>query len=77
MTVIFSFKYQNLPFLAGDLLLSGMSSSTELNVPTIGEVEQIFPDGSRFVPLRLGQKVNLISDNLAVAWAGDLGSAQK
>lgn len=75
MTVIFSFEYKELPFLAGDLLLSGMSSKTELNVPTIGQVEQVFPNGSGFVPLELRQKVNLISDNLAIAWAGDLIAA--
>lgn len=77
MTVIATFSINTCPILLGDLLVSSNEQlQSTLNVPTIGEITQIFPKGSGFVPTGLRQKTAVVNDNLALAWAGTRISAQ-
>lgn len=77
MTVIASFNINTCPILLGDLLISGNENlQSFLNVPTIGEITKIFPKGSGFVPTGLRQKIAILNENLALAWAGARISAQ-
>lgn len=77
MTVIASFNTNTCPILLGDLLVSGDENLySSLNVPAIGEITQIFPKGSGFVPTGLRQKIAIVNENLALAWAGNRISAQ-
>lgn len=77
MTIIASFNINTCPILLGDLLISGNENlQSSLNVPTIGEITEIFPKGSGFVPTGLRQKIAVLNDNLALAWAGTRISAQ-
>ncbi len=76
MTVIATFSINACPILMGDLLISGDESpQSSLNVPTIGDIDQIFPQGSGYLPTSLNQKLSIMNDNLAIAWAGTKISA--
>jgi hypothetical protein len=77
MTVISSFSINNCPILLGDLLVSGDENlQLSLSIPTIGEITKVFPKGSGFVPTGLTQKIAIMNDNLALAWAGSRISAK-
>jgi hypothetical protein len=72
MTLIAGFSIDNQPVLIGDLVLSGpeWSGSSNVDIPTIGDSQNIFPEGSGFVISGITQKVNVLSENLMIAWAG-------
>lgn len=76
MTIIASFRAHGVPFLLGDLLLTGVQQpSSVVSLPTLGEVTDFFGDtGWGVVGLR--QKTVLISDNCAIAWAGSMLGAR-
>jgi hypothetical protein len=77
MTVIAAFNVNQYPILFGDLLVSGSEDpNVTLNVPTIGEITEIFPKGSGFVPTALRQKIVIVNENLCLAWSGTRISAQ-
>ncbi|MGO4395888.1 hypothetical protein AB4Z46_31490 [Variovorax sp. M-6] len=71
MTLICAYDVQNFPVVFGDLLVSGASgpSDQQVGVPALGDVTDFF-EGSGWSILGLRQKVSLISDHCAVAWAG-------
>ena len=70
MTAILFYFFGNYPVLIGDLLVSGNETENMLNIPSLGKIETIFPKGSGYVPVKLIQKVNIVNDNLAMAWSG-------
>ena len=77
MTVIAGFAVEGLPILMGDLLVSGPESpGRSVNIPSIGDARIVFPEGSGFIPTGVRQKVNLISNNLVIAWANNRLAAQ-
>jgi hypothetical protein len=77
MTVIASFSIQGFPVLVGDLLLSGDEDLNKtIQIPTLGEITKVFPKGSGYVPCGLKQKIAIVNDNIALAWAGTRLSAQ-
>src|SRR5437763_755641 len=57
------------PLLIGDVLISSPEAAIPLSVPSIGDIERVFPKGSGFVPSALCQKV-VVLPNLALVWAG-------
>lgn len=71
MTLIVGFTVGTQPVLLGDLLISGPEPKHDsLNLPTIGESQKVFPVGSGFMITGITQKVNVLSENLMIAWAG-------
>src|SRR3989338_8969394 len=79
MTAIAGFNINRCPILLGDLLVSTRGDEnlkTNLSIPTIGEIEKIFPRGPGIIPTKLTQKVALLNDNLTLAWSGIKLSAQ-
>ncbi|HEY9298740.1 MAG TPA: hypothetical protein VIQ31_20755, partial [Phormidium sp.] len=76
MTLIATLTISNLPVLIGDALLSGEGSGQNLAIPTIGNVSEIFPEGSDYTITGLRQKINIIDDNLAIGWAGSYIAAK-
>lgn len=71
MTVIAAFRPQGCPTLFGDLLLSGPERlDARVSIPTVGDVRNFYPEGSGWSITGLQQKIVLISDNCAIAWAG-------
>ncbi len=72
MTLIATFKTPKVPILFGDLLISGEERAGEtFHFPGLGKINVIFPEGSGFTPIGLLQKICLLNDYLAVAWAGN------
>ncbi len=77
MTLIATMKAGPSQILLGDLLISGEERlESPLNLPGLGSVHQVYPEGSGYVPIALRQKVCLLNDYLAVAWAGPRYNAQ-
>lgn len=71
MTLIAAFRPQGCPTLFGDLLLSGHERvNDQVSIPTIGDVRNFYPEGSGWSITGLQQKIVLVSDNCAIAWAG-------
>ncbi|MPZ58201.1 MAG: hypothetical protein GEU91_17240 [Rhizobiales bacterium] len=76
MTIIAGFSYKNHPVLLGDALLSRGGEQSDLQVlPTIGQVPEVFARDFGIAISGLRQKVNVIQDQLALAWAGDFVAA--
>lgn len=70
MTLIATLCIDNYPVLVGDLLLSGPERANVMAIPTIGDVRDVFPEGSGWSIVGLRQKINIIADNCIIAWAG-------
>jgi len=71
VTVIATFGIDNLPVLIGDLLISRETgSATSVGLPTIGHYNSGETANNDGKPVGLSQKVNIINDKLAIAWAG-------
>jgi hypothetical protein len=71
MTVIAAYVIGNFPVLFGDLLLTSerATGARKVAVPTQGEVQDFFGSSGWGIS-GLTQKVNVLSDNCAIAWAG-------
>jgi hypothetical protein len=77
MTLIASFSVGNSWFMLGDFLISGDEQENQtLHLPSIGNISQIFPQGSGFVPTRLQRKICHFG-NMAIAWSGRYIEAKK
>jgi hypothetical protein len=70
MTAIIGFQLEGQPVIFGDLLISGPVTNVRLNLPTVGEVSQVFGREAVFAPVSLTQKIAIIHDDFAVAWSG-------
>lgn len=71
MTVIASYSVEGSPIILGDLLISGYErGDSSLNIPGVGDVSNVFPKGSGFVPTSLCQKIVILDQYCALAWAG-------
>jgi len=72
LTLIAAFTIDGIPILIGDLLISAPSITTpEVRVPTVGDIAPLFPTGLGGRAISgLDQKLNIIGDNIAIAWAG-------
>lgn len=72
MTLIASFTINGYPIIIGDLLISSQAGAIKpCRIPTVGEITNIFPDISTFVPVGLSQKVIIVDDDFVLAWAGN------
>ena len=71
MTLILSVAPGSCPILFGDLLISGNENTEKVvSIPGVGKATNVFPEGSGFTIANLTQKVNIINDRFAIAWAG-------
>ena len=78
MTLIAGFIKDGCPILTGDLLLSTQDNTTrEIFLPTTGIISKEYLSKAKYKPCGLCQKVNLLSSNLAVAWAGSMDRARE
>ncbi len=76
MTAIASFSLNRVPVLLGDALISGdVEGVNSLRLPTISNIQEVFPAGAGFEPVDMKQKLSVLGTNLAVGWAGNLASA--
>ena len=73
MTLVARFAISNSPVLMGDLLISGSGKpgAAPLKVPTIDDITELYPEDWEWDrPNGLKQEIAIISDRLAVGWAG-------
>jgi hypothetical protein len=55
------------------LLISGNEQAGLVtSIPTVGLRDNVFPDGSGWVPLRLCQKIVVVAKNIVIGWSGSL-----
>jgi hypothetical protein len=77
MTLAAALTVNSYPVLIGDLLLSGPElSDGTIHIPTIGNINAVFPEGSGYSITGLSQKVCVVNDNLVVGWSGALVAAK-
>lgn len=77
MTVIAAFQFPDYPMVMSDMLLSGPERpDTNTSLPVVGDVRNIFPEGSGWTLTGLVQKMAIVADNCVVAWAGSRLGAQ-
>src|SRR5258708_5095883 len=61
----------------GDVLLSGDEEvGRSPNIPTVGDTNSVYPEGSGWVISGLKQKISIVGANLLVGWAGGRSIAQ-
>ena len=77
MTLVVAFPTPSGPALMGDLLLSAPApdDAQSVRVPTVGEVGRFVTHRPGWAIHGLAQKVVVIDDSCAVAWAGDMETA--
>ena len=73
MTAVARLSINQHPLLIGDLVLSGeeRDKGSIIRLPTVGPHTRVFPAGSGFTITGLRQKIALVRDNIAIAWAGN------
>jgi len=76
MTLVVALTINELPVLIGDVVLSGAELDRAISIPTIGDVSQIFPEGSGWTITELRQKINIIDRNLVIGWTGSYVAAK-
>lgn len=77
MTVVATLSVENCPIIIGDLLLSGLENPEKIcYIPSIGDTSEVFPIGSGYTIVGVRQKINIISENLVIGWAGSEIEAQ-
>jgi len=63
--------------LMGDLLISGSQKYYSPTVlPTTDDFSRVFPRGSTYIPIGLRQKLVVVTDKLALGWAGNVDIAR-
>lgn len=74
MTVIIHTNAFNVPVLISDMLISGPEGDqAPIKLPTHAEgIDEVFPEGSGYIPKNLRRKVFIINDNMAVGTSGSL-----
>jgi len=71
MTLIARVSIRNAPVLIGDVLLSSeRRSGVRANLPLVGDINRILASQGLYFEVSFVQKVNILSDRLAVAWSG-------
>jgi hypothetical protein len=77
MTMIARLRRNGVPLYLGDLLITREGGGFEtIDIPTVADVNAKLPSGVARSVVGLAQKLNLISDRLVVAWAGNLLQAR-
>jgi hypothetical protein len=76
MTMVAALWAQKYPVMIGDILLSGPENcNKDVYIPTIGNVDKIFPEGSGYSITGLSQKLTIVNDKLVVGWVGMVAAA--
>jgi hypothetical protein len=73
MTLAAALVIDSVPVVIADMLVSGVATES-LHLPTSGDVSCLLPNRNKLTGL--GQKIALLSDNLVVAYAGDVLNAR-
>ena len=78
MTLIAKLSVDRAPFLIGDVLLSSETlRGVKVNLPLVGDINQILADHRLPFEVSFAQKINIINGRIAVAWSGQAVQAEK
>jgi hypothetical protein len=78
MTLIAQLSVDRAPFLIGDALLSSETiRGVKVNLPMVGDINQILADRGLPFEVRFAQKINIINGRIAVAWSGQRDHAER
>jgi len=69
MTLVLRISLPGASFLLGDVLVSGEGDSN-ITLPTVGDVCNVFPKGSGWTVKWLKKKTAILGNNIIVAWFG-------
>ncbi len=77
MTLIARMSFEDIPSYLGDLLLSREGKHTQIvDIPAARNINSLLPTSATRSIIALRQKVNILSDELIVAWAGSYSQAR-
>lgn len=78
MTLIAELAVNGAPILIGDLLLSSETrTGLRVDLPLVGDINQILADNSFSFEVGFAQKANIFDGRIAVAWSGPLTQAKR
>lgn len=78
MTLIAAFTVNNIPVILGDIMISNPvhGGDVEVSIPSVGNVNKVVSGHTDLRIVSLIQKVNLVSEQVCIAWAGSLVHAK-
>jgi hypothetical protein len=78
MTLIAQLAVNGAPFLVGDVLLSSETrTGLKVNLPLVGDINQILADRGLPFEVCFAQKINVFDGRVAIAWSGPLIQAER
>jgi hypothetical protein len=78
MTLIAQLSVNRAPFLIGDVLLSSETKrGVKVNLPLVGDINQILTDRGFIFEVGFTQKINIKSERVGVGWSGQAVQAEK
>lgn len=78
MTLIASFVVNNIPVILGDVMISNPvhGGDVEISMPSVGNVNKLISSHTELRVVGLIQKVNLVSEQVCIAWSGSFVHAR-
>lgn len=78
MTLIAQLSVNGAPFLIGDVLLSSETrKGLKVNLPLVGDINQILADRGLEFEVSFAQKIHVFDGRIAVAWSGPVVQAER
>jgi hypothetical protein len=78
MTLIAQLSINGAPLLIGDVLLSSeQRTGLKVTLPLVGDINEVLAKNGVPFQVDFGQKVNVLSDRLVVAWSGRMDEAER
>jgi len=78
MTLIAQCTVNGAPLIVGDVLLSSETrTGLKVNLPLVGDINEVLSKRGMPFEVAFTQKTNLLSDRLVVAWSGPLIQAER
>lgn len=78
MTLIAQLSVNGAPFLVGDVLLSSETrTGLKINLPLVGDINQILADRGLLFEVKFAQKINVFHGRVAIAWSGPRIQAER
>jgi hypothetical protein len=78
MTLIAAFTVNNIPVILGDIMISNPvhGGDVEVSMPSVGDANKLISSHSELRVVGLIQKVNLVSEQVCIAWSGSFVHAR-
>lgn len=78
MTLIAAFTVNNIPVILGDIMISTPvhGGEVEISMPSVGDINKFISSHTELRVVGLIQKVNLVSEQVCIAWSGSFVHAR-